>query len=504
VSKRRGEVDGRYEGKRNRDHKEILKERYDELFDRCTEQCLGDQLVSNNKGSNLDRAERPLRFKQLGRFYKSLEVLPKFTISARFLRLSRNFIGVLISSAFIWLFRDARGWWKFNRYSLSLKELLEEERNVVTFTGTTKQQAKYNPSAKKKKKKWKRRDCRILSQFNGSQDGGSVPCLTSCTGENNRWPEIEEESDSDTSIQQMYMMRGGVQRNPANVVDSQSDQASKGTISTSSCTTADSIQTLDADASKTESKDVVKNSTAAQPKVKSNVYTSPVISTNFPVPTAEQREEAAKRLREFQSKQLKKLIERKRMLNDRSLYSPKMSMRDAVVKGLQQEQSRSSETKVVVSPPPGLFVEKPNENNIAEDNTHGEDDDFGLKLTDILDEDDCDDLAQDSFQALKSSTSRVNFDHYGTKSVALGDLLAPGTFRDSVHAKTQNGSNYDPWNSPSRSCAGNRSISDFDHNDVLSGNVEVDANIQLQVSAREFMPSWGKEGRTSSVDSKIW
>lgn len=505
VSKRRGEAEGRYEGKRNRDHQELLQERVDEMIDRCTEKCLGDQEVVSKNGSNVDRAERPLRFKQLSRFYKSLEVLPKFTITARFLHLSRNFIGVLISSAIIWLFRDARGWWKFNRYSLSLKELLEEERNDVTFIGTTKQQTKNNSNAKKKKKKWKRRDCRILSQINGSQDGASVPCLTSCTGENNRWPEIEEESDSDASLQEMYMMRGGIQRNAAIGLDSQSDQASKGTVSTSSCTTADSIQTLDADTSKPEPKDIVKKTAAVQPKVKSHVYTSPAISTKFPVPTAEQREEAAKRLREFQSKQLMKLIERKRILSQRSLYSPKMSMRDAVIKGLQQDQSKNADTKAGISPPPGLFVERPIKNNRSEDNGHGEDDDFGLKLTDILDEDDGDDLAEGSVQASKPSASRVNFDQYETKSVALGDLLAPGTFRDSKHSNTQNVSSYDPWNSPSRgSCVGNRTDTDFDHHNVLSGNVEVDANIQLQVSAREFMPSWGKEGQTSPTDSKIW
>jgi hypothetical protein len=299
VTKRRGEADGRYEGKRNRDQQELLKERVDEMIDRCTEKCLGDQEVVSKNGSNVDHAERPLRFKQLSRFYKPLEALPKLTITARFLRLSRNFIGVLISSAIIWLFRDARGWWKFNRYSLSLKKLLEEERNDVTFIGTTKQQAKHNSSAKKKKKKWKRRDCRMLSQINGSQDGTSVPCLTSCTGENNRWPEIEEESDSEASLQEMYIMRGGIQRNAAIGLDSQSDQASKGTVSTSSCTTADSIQTLDADTSKPEPKDIVKKTAAVQPKVKSHVFSSPAISTKFPVPTAEQREEAAKRLRNF-------------------------------------------------------------------------------------------------------------------------------------------------------------------------------------------------------------
>lgn len=491
TANQRGEEGSRY---RSRDQKYSLQEHYDELFDRCTETCLGEETDHISQ-----QAARPLHVEGFSsRFSKSLQVFPKFTMIARFLRLSRNLLAVFISSAFFWIFRDARGWWKFNRYSLSLQELLDEERNVMyKITSATKQPGKQHSSAKKKKKKWKRRDPKVVSQ-----DGCSVPCLTSSTVENGRWPEIEEESDSDESLQQMYMMHGGPQGHASNT-DSHSDQCSKGTISTSSCTTADSIQTVDSKMSKSEAKVNVTNAEdALSSKQKRDVSNQPLVPMNFPVPTAEQREEAAKRLREFQSKQLKKLIEEKRRMRETSMNTPRMSMRDVLVKNLQKDQDQVSE-KVGISPPPGLMIQEIDHKHVtAVDDDQRGDDDFGFMLTDILDEDDSDDYVQHSYGTSQQPPT-VKFDKDVAKSVALGDLLAPGTFRDSIHGNAYSQSSYDPWNIPINGF-GNRTDSDYAENDVLMGKDDVDANIQLQVSAREFMPSWGKEGAGSPLDSKIW
>jgi len=85
-----------------------------------------------------------------------------------------------------------------------------------------------------------------------------------------------------------------------------------------------------------------------------------------------------------------------------------------------------------------------------------------------------------------------------TKAIPLGDLLVTSPSGDFCNGTGTMRSSHNPWHSPSFEVKG-------DTTGLDEGLGKGDANIQLQVPAREFMPSWG-EAQASPARSiaKIW
>ena len=308
---------------------------------------------------------------------------------------------------------------------------------------------------------------------------------------------MEEDSDSEDPVHQMYLMREGRKRR-ANIADSHSDQASKCTNSTASHTTTDTIQTQSSDVVHVfKQQDNQKKESSKLDSVPVEVK-SPSLNDHghgyrqsYPVPTDAQREEAYQKLKAFQQIQLKKIVEHKRRLraatSTSSSTSPtkKLSMRDVVLMNTRKE---SDSSKNVARVPPGLSVETGKKkqmlsNTFAEDSIQNQkfsqENDVDLMLSSILDDDEnATDLTK-AFSGSHSFEDNTNM-MKNVKSVALGDLLVVGSFGDSMNQTSPTRPASNPWKNLSP-----RGDRVFNHASVDAGSSEqvdlcTDANVQLQ------------------------
>ena len=477
------------------DQSRILTQlRFDQLLERCIKEC--PQQNSPNQDGNGGGDVPPKRV-NLSIGYELFAARPKMMLTPNSRRVTRNIVGILISSAMLWLIRTIIDWWKLNRYSTLLQRLLEEESCVTDPKNAMKQGKHATCSKKRKKKKGKNRDACRQSQSLQSETSTVVPTSTR-PGENEGWDKLEEDSDSDDSFERMYFLRESPHRR-SNTLDFNSDQASKGTISTvSCCTTVDSIQTHYTDTTKQTSEQRIQKS-IKRDKLEDKSFS---LRRDLPVPSQAQREEAARKLKAFQSLQVIKIIAKRKAEQNRSAETQgKMSMRDVVVKNLPKSTKTDNlAVNASLLPPPGFAFEEDTTTDAFESQQEAEANDVSWMVSSILDEDEGAYEPEKSIQATKQFTSSTNFGSGEIKAIALGDLLVSSSLGDSGNGTHPLNFSHNPWISPSHE---EKAGSPDDELGNL-GDVNVDANRQLQVSAREFMPSWGKEESGTQLNTKIW
>lgn len=458
---------------------------FDKLLDKCTKKCRGRQAGKDKaRGTQIKSSSTGM-----GRLYSKIELSQNFMWKLFSRQVSHNIIGIVLSTALMWLLRNANDWWKLNRYTTTLQQLLREESEADASSATVK---KYKPRTggnKKQKKKGRKQEHRSLKQCRNNFRSSN--CNERDMGE---WEREEEHSDSDDSFNEVYLNNVGNRRH-ANTMDSYSDQASKGTISTASYTTIDSqsigFSRMFKQESTPDSKGVPCQKRSL-PKLSS--LDSPQNRRFYPVPTESQREAAHRNLKAYQQMKLKKLIEQNERVKKvgQTRVTKKLTMKEVVLKNLPKEPNHSSSQK-----PPGLCLEEKSYVNTSQDQSVDsnlphvdEQNDVDLMVSSILDDDDIN-------VPTHRSDGHKKIINDENKSVALGDLLAPGTF---CHTPLSNWNVTNPWNDNSHGIGGACNSLQS----VLSQNEDIttDANTKLQVSAAEFLPSWGKAKSDSSP--KIW
>ena len=467
--------------------------RFDQLLERCIKEC--PQENSPNQGGNRGGHALP-KSVNLSIGYELFAARPKMMLTPNSRRVTRNIVGILISSAILWLIRTMIDWWKLNRYSTLLQRLLEEESCVTDSKNATKQGKHTTCSKKRKKKKGRNRDACRQSQSLHSEILTVVPTTTQ-PRKYEGWDKLEEDSDSDDSFERMYFLRESPHRR-SNTLDLNSDQASKGTISTvSCCPTVDSIQTHYTDTTREASEQRI------QKLIKRDKLEDKSFSPrDLPVPSQAQREEAARKLKAFQSLQVIKIIAKRKAQQNRSAETQgKMSVRDVVVKNLPKSTKTDNlAMNASVLPPPGFAFEDDTTTDVFETQQEAEANDVSWMVSSILDEDEGAYESEKSSQATQQFTSSTNFGSCEIKAIALGNLLVTSSLGKSGNGTYPLKSSHNPWVSPSHEEKAG-SLGDGLGN---LGDVNVDANRQLQVSAREFMPSWGKEESGTQLNTKIW
>jgi hypothetical protein len=461
----------------------LAQNRFDQLLERCTSDCLADQKSTKTNAKEGTSTSTRLQRDQRSTGYANIKLLP---ISQR---MTRSIVGIILSSAVLWLFRSIIDWWKLKRYSTSLQQLLEEERTVLEPKAVTKKGKHHRTSGKQRKKK-KSRNLDVHSQSTKTTHASSRPDA------GQGWNDFEDasHSDSDDSFEHRYMMRESPHRH-SNTLELNSDQASKGTISTVSWTTADSVQTHYTDTTKHGFKQRVRKA-ISRSKLEHKPHSSrnEFAKKELQVPSSAQREEAASELRAYQASQLSKFIAiKKNRQNTSTKTVSKLSMRDAVLKNLPTEPK----TDTFLAPPPGFSFEK----DIVDLSVKSlcsqhetEENDVDLMLSNILDEDEG---ANDVEMLDETAPKQFTFSSE-TQAITLGDLLATSPSRDSCNGTRTMRSSHNPWHSPSFDVKG-------DTTGLDEGLGKGDANVQLQVSAREFLPSWGKaQASPARSIAKIW
>ena len=499
----RHERNGKERTERQDQSRILTQLRFDQLLERCIKEC--PEQNSPNQGGNgegyvpLKRVNPSIGFE----LFSALDARPKMMLTPNSRRVTSKIVGILLSSAILWLIRTIIDWWKLNRYSTSLQRLLEEESSV-THPKNAMKQGKHAPCSKKrKKKKGRNREACHQSQSLQSQTL-RVESTSTRPGEGEGWDKFEEDSDSDDSFERMYLLRESPHRR-SNTLDSNSDQASRGTISTVSCITMDSIQTHYTDTTKQTSKERIQKS-IKRGKLEDNSFSHKhgFVRMDLPVPSQAQREEAARKLKAFQSSQVMKIIAKRKAEQNRSVQAQgKMSMRDAVVKNLPKSTKTDNlATNASLLPPPGFAFEEDTSTDAFDTQQEAEANFVGWMVSSILDEDEGAYEPEKQILATKQFTSSTNSGSGETKAIALGDLLVASSFGDSGNGTYSLKSSHNPWISPSLEAKAG-SLDDGLGN---LGDVNADANRQLQVSAREFMPSWGKEESDTqlNLNTKIW
>jgi len=561
-----------------------------QLLDICVNRCLGgewnsdfevvnvmgDGNVDNSRSSDNPGAPMPHREHDnpILRSMGIKQILPFDQFSNAFLvshtsrnqQVVHNILGVFFTTAVIWFIRNANSWWKLNRYTTSLQSLLDEESEVNASTAAPKHHKHGNSNGKKLKSQKKSRRRKNHRSFAKNQSPNAHTTHDSAslreTEDETQWSSKsrrppEDDSDSDDSFHRIYNVHG-TRRHHSSNTDPISDQASKGTNSTSSFTTADSCQThllseiynegtgtfkhnwnrnsnssrdLKVSLGYASSTRISSSPQSCKPntpisKLKDSQNTgcrgngkwSGLNTANSPVPTAAQREEASRKLREYQMAQLQRLMELRRQREQSGSKSSnsdggkRMSMRDVVV--------GTPSVKKILSPPPGMQAQR-TKNDCGPKSHHlhvpellsepivKEEDEMDLMLSNILDEDEDNSGNNESINHVRlCDLDRIPEKHHNqNRSVALGDLLLGSLGTDTTNrnktSPTQVAPN--PWQSPTLTVGNIPSNSSVSEQLQQQGEVphqgNTDANIMLQVSATEFMPSWGDN---NAANTRIW
>ncbi len=516
---------------------------FSELHEICVKRCLGDEWEwdphsepttslsekreirksSPYKGSKNNRVPNFLELIGIGGILSprifariSMFLMQIFTFNSTreaFL----NVFGVILSGAMICFSRYVYQWWALNRYTTSLQSLLKEEAEKNCVKG--KQGKKSNHSGRKKMRQRKKH--RVVRGRGKDTQMASSPDTKNET----KWrtSSDDDDSDSDDSLDPFYLLHG--KRHHSNTIDSNSDQASKETMETASCTTIDSGRLQVAGSQGSSQLDTRGNRKYLQPKsldMKIPDACDKAGNTNYvncTVPTDAQREQSYQALKAFQRAQLLKLIEdikkEKAVRKDKERVAFPVNGTPSPCKTI--EGNISLENKDAHLPPPGLSTNttsggtklKKSFTDALLGTQPKEKSAVDIMLSRLLDdgEDDIDiDAASSTSENRKTAHNEFKRTHEQNqvRPVALGDLLL-GTFGGDASNKTfvtQPKSN--PWQKNPESF-GISGLKD----DISSGQEDLthsestDANIQLQVSASEFMPKWG-EGTHASENNRIW
>jgi hypothetical protein len=523
------------------------------LLDVCIDRCIrddGDDRANTNHEGGLMAKKLDLKttlginqfFSSIKSIVQTLRSTKRMIRSQSYQQTFRGMFGFMLSTAVIWFIRNFNDWRKINKYTNSLRSLIEEETREANMNyNSAKHQ---NTSSKKpgsKKARRKRRDNR-----NHQKDRE----ITIRTSVHDNTSEASEDSFERRYIEEEYHRKNS------------EDQASKeGNTTVSSCTTdgADfeyQMMSTDATIMKLKAANRDTNNMKSQPSTKKQEddtsfhYKNPTKGgrkarhlqpkkTNFPkvhsetrvskqkhhgllghqnmlVPTAEQREEASRQLREFQQAQIQKIINykqrQKASANElKGLSSAKqITLRDlAQATTSQPVENINSEMKVKnIRPPPGLTRVTKDVNDSLEKEESDHEADVGYLLSHLLDEEDEEPINHVSKEITPDRYSLKSNEQ--TRSIALGDLLV-GAYLGSSSSNIKSLSS-NPWkdesvggstvetylSSPSHSATRNVTSIPSASNDM---HCSTDANICLQVSAIAFSPSMKSD---TIGEERIW
>ena len=443
-------------------------------------------------------------------------------------------LGIMLSTAGVWL----RNLIDRRKQTTCYHSLLEEEETNLTKASASSHRNRTNGTKKtgsKKKSRRKRRDNRTIQKQDQSNS----------TSRN-----FDEDSDiSDTSFERMFV--------DDHYMKPSEDQGSKEgntTVSTYTNDGADSDEAIDRvnlptmNSSTKAKSQKGKNHNRTNLKLENRVPSNPnmrrgqnhytqklkiqnqsqdsnkayenrkTYSLQSPVvaPTAEQREEAARKLKAFQQAQIQKMVNLSRRVahnyeKESIVYAKVNKVPLTDIHNHEVRDSKIRETKLV-PPPPGLSRitqlddHKHNNERIQVEN------DTSLLLSHLLDEDD-DVKPTDNSNEYTPERNNM-FPSPTVQPVPLGDLLV-STF--SPIDVSKNTSTTNPWrdesvdcstvttqvSSPSHTSMHNTNSLTSMSSDVLSSK---DANFCLQVSAQEFSPSIKSNFGGDEVEerTKIW
>jgi len=546
---------------------------FERFLDVCIDRCIGDDRDDRAKAlheGDFHKVANYLDFRNtvgFNQILSSIRSIAQKVQSTRGVIQSRTYdqtlrsiFGFILSTTILWLARNINDWRKINKYTNSLRSLLEEERReAVHSNGTAGNNAKCRNAATKKSGSKKSRRKRRDANRNCKKDRQSETKL-SIGGDN------ESVASEEDSFERRYVH---VEEEEECHRKNSEDQASKeGNTTISSCTTDgvtdrsdfeyqlmstdDTImklkatnqntwkannqssprKELDAQAAMSpQGKDIhstqkVQRSpitingkyfSKPQSKAPYQQYIGVSGDNNIPlVPTAEQREEAARKLREFQQAQIQKIInskQRQMAHAKKETASPttkQILLRDVAQMNNPQTDGEPNNYKLnVIPPPPGLARVA-----VVGDEGYNHEADPGYLLSKLLEGDD-DDEEHSSYNNASKETSPERYlpnRHDTTRSIALGDLLA-GTYSGTSTCNF-NSLSSNPWKdesvggstaetyiaSPAHSANRNTTSLLSTGNDM---QCSTDANICLQVSAVAFSPSM-KSDPTPIGDERIW
>lgn len=467
----------------------------DHLLDICNFECEKER-TDEIRGEESFISALPTGFAQI---FSSIQPSEKSIARSFSRRLRSNVIGILISTGFIWLLRNVHDWWRLNKYSTSLQQLLRDEASIPN-EAVTRSHSNRSGNKKQKKKRKKRGD-RSLGHSRNIDSSSNLQVSKEV-----EWDRSEEasDSDSDDSFDQVYLVHSGHRRH-ANTIDSNSDQASKGTISTASNTTFESQPSSFAKSPKFDERSQASKMPSPPKFNRSKQDTSNSYGSRraYPVPTDTQREEAYQKLLAFQQVKLRNLIQRnQRSKSGTSVVANRgLTMKEMVLKNIPNETNplEGLAKNTSASKAPGLFLEAeadsvrrtspPSLSSGMDLFEVDGDNNVDMIVSSILDDDGADVVCRQS----KNNANLLG------EAVALGDLLVQSSMKTDV--TSPNRPILNPWNNSVQKV--NRRSTNLDASMNQDGNIGVDANTQLQVSAPEFLPSWGRVKSDSSTP-KIW
>ena len=503
----------------------------------------------------------------------------------------RSLFGVLLSTATVWLVRNVNDWRKANKYTNTLRSLLEEERREANGNPILHDTKCRTHGSTKKSKKARRKN-----RGRHHQKDRKYKTSTGAKTANDNESEASEEDFFERKFLEETILKHS---------DDHTGKECNTTVST--CTTDGAefeYQMMSTDATITKHKATNRNlkknkyqnqtikkrnhgvdskvsvshheqnhvgtrinirqgqpslfpSTskyssskfqvkARDPKLKGGAlgdYSMPMI----PIPTAEQREESSRKLREYQQIQIQKLIDSKKRLSAAGTRTPNKGMMfSAVVKEtptIDLAKANSAQTILpnrnndannnqveTIHHPPGLakmtqikgdgFNNGINSINILESNPEA---DAGYLLS-LLDEEEEENESRSKSTSKQTTPDRYHHNNINSneqvRSIALGDLLvgsySAASASNHVHGNLNYSSN--PWtkdesvstvdtciSSPSHSSYMTRNNNNNNNSNTTSLsslsndlNCSNDANMCLQVSAVAFSPS------VESIEPKIW
>ena len=538
---------------------------FERFLDVCIDRCIGDDggdkdhraSTYHKRGADITSEKLEYRRNQgINQFFSSIILLiQKVRLTQGVIQslttkqTIRGMLGFIISTAVIWFIRNINDWRKINKYTTSLRSLLEEETREANTsdTGVKHRHTSNKKSGSSKKARRKRRDNR-----NHQKDREIVIQKSICDNESEA---------SEDSFERRYIEEERHRRNS-------DDQVSKeGNTTISSCTTEGdgfefqmmstdaTIMKLNATNKDTETiknhQTIARKQQRKDPPVSRternydtrkgrNVLTSKqniskvhfeARASNYAqnglldnhisplVPTVKQREEAEQKLREFQQAQIQKIMNSKQ--RRQKVYANKghvfpaanqTTMRDLDRPDMLQSVGKKDKdtTMLKISPPPGLTRVTKGVNIDQKKQEYDPEADVGHLLSHLLDGD-------DEESNSNSPPKEISPDRYALKrnekvrSIALGDLLV-GTYSGPRSSSNVNSLSSNPWNdesvggstvetymsSPNYLASRNTTTS---HSSINKDLKSTDANFCLQVSAVAFSPSMTSN---PSNDGRIW
>lgn len=515
-----------------------------ELFlDVCTDRCLGnegDERTSSyhNNREAFDMVTNKIQFETTwtGNHLLSpfISILHGISSTASVMQtwinrqVIKNLFGIIFSSITIWFLRNLNDWRKTSQYTNSLRSLLEEEtREAETIDPTSK--IRLTSSGKKtKKSRKKRRDNRIhhhdrkhttspASDNESEASEESVDELFPSEELQRKNSEDQASKEGNTTVSSSttdgveieYRMMTTDETMIKRKANDSEMKDSKVRVSTKTFHNSARIKKSHKDQNVSNRKELYSKKTGGHSlsQARSRDFKLSQGDCNILVPTTEQREEAARKLIEFQQAQIQRIINSNKEkktnhlpTNQPNTYSPDnhIVLRDLAQSYGDSRASGNVDNKVkTIPPPPGLtdFISTEEINRSKKDDI--EDDVDAVYLLSLLDEDDEEEKVPR--QKFFGSPDRHCNSNEPVRSIALGDLLV-GTYAGSSSGNLNISSN--PWakeesiggststaetfmSSPSHSIRNNTSTTGIQSGNYCSN----DANFCLQVSAMEFSPS---------------